>query len=50
MSPAPAALGLGVDGLGWRDVVDVRTDMERVGLCHMMGGGSVCAIHVLARE
>src|SRR5712691_3905157 len=28
--PAPAALGLGVDGLGWRDVVDVRTDMERV--------------------
>src|SRR2546425_402106 len=21
MSPAPAALGLGVDGLGWRDVV-----------------------------
>ena len=22
--------GLGVDGLGWRDVVDVRSDMERV--------------------
>jgi hypothetical protein len=30
MCPAPAALGLGVDGLGRRDVVDVRSDMERV--------------------
>src|SRR6266568_6066270 len=23
-------MGLGVDGFGWRDVVDVRSDMERV--------------------
>jgi len=22
----------------------------RVGLCHMMGGGSVCIIHMLVRE
>jgi len=30
---------------GRRQVKDAR-----VGLCHMMGGGSVCAIHILARE
>ena len=27
-----------------------QVDDARVGLCHMMGGGSVCAIHILARE
>jgi acetyl-CoA acetyltransferase len=27
-----------------------QVDEARVGLCHMMGGGSVCAIHILARE
>jgi acetyl-CoA acetyltransferase len=27
-----------------------QVDGARVGLCHMMGGGSVCAIHVLARD
>jgi acetyl-CoA acetyltransferase len=27
-----------------------QVDGARVGLCHMMGGGSVCAIHILARE
>jgi acetyl-CoA acetyltransferase len=30
---------------GKRQVEDAR-----VGLCHMMGGGSVCVIHVLARD
>jgi acetyl-CoA acetyltransferase len=30
---------------GKRQVKDAR-----VGLCHMMGGGSVCAIHILARD
>src|SRR5712692_5751824 len=30
---------------GKRQVKDAR-----VGLCHMMGGGSVCVIHILARE
>jgi len=30
---------------GRRQVEDAR-----VGLCHMMGGGSVCVIHILARE
>jgi acetyl-CoA acetyltransferase len=27
-----------------------QLDRARVGLCHMMGGGSVCVIHILARE
>ncbi len=27
-----------------------QVDGARVGLCHMMGGGSVCVIHVLTRE
>jgi acetyl-CoA acetyltransferase len=27
-----------------------QVDGARVGLCHMMGGGSVCAIHMLKRE
>ncbi len=27
-----------------------QVDGARVGLCHMMGGGSVCCIHILARE
>ena len=30
---------------GKRQVKDAR-----VGLCHMMGGGSVCVVHILARE
>jgi acetyl-CoA acetyltransferase len=29
---------------------DRQIDGARVGLCHMVGGGSVCAIHVLARD
>jgi acetyl-CoA acetyltransferase len=27
-----------------------QVEGARVGLCHMMGGGSVCVIHILARE
>jgi acetyl-CoA acetyltransferase len=27
-----------------------QVDGARIGMCHMMGGGSVCAIHILARE
>jgi len=27
-----------------------QVDGARVGLCHMMGGGSVCVIHILQRE
>jgi len=27
-----------------------QIDGAKIGLCHMMGGGSVCVIHVLARE
>lgn len=27
-----------------------QVDGARVGLCHMMGGGSVCAIHILKRD
>ena len=27
-----------------------QIDGARVGLCHMMGGGSGCAIHILARD
>ena len=27
-----------------------QREKARVGLCHMMGGGSVCVIHILARE
>lgn len=27
-----------------------QVEGARVGLCHMMGGGSVCAIHILTRE
>jgi acetyl-CoA acetyltransferase len=27
-----------------------QVDGARVGMCHMMGGGSVCAIHILARD
>jgi acetyl-CoA acetyltransferase len=27
-----------------------QVEGARVGLCHMMGGGSVCAIHILARD
>ena len=30
---------------GKRQVADART-----GMCHMMGGGSVCAIHILQRD
>jgi len=29
---------------------DSQVDNARVGLCHMMGGGSVCAIHILKRD
>jgi acetyl-CoA acetyltransferase len=29
---------------------DSQVDNARVGLCHMMGGGSVCAIHILQRD
>jgi acetyl-CoA acetyltransferase len=29
---------------------DRQVDNARVGLCHMMGGGSVCAIHILKRD
>ena len=27
-----------------------QVEDARIGLCHMMGGGSVCAIHILARD
>jgi acetyl-CoA acetyltransferase len=27
-----------------------QVDGARIGMCHMMGGGSVCAIHILARD
>jgi len=27
-----------------------QVENARVGLCHMMGGGSVCVIHILARD
>jgi acetyl-CoA acetyltransferase len=27
-----------------------QREKARIGLCHMMGGGSVCVIHILARE
>ena len=27
-----------------------QVDGARVGMCHMMGGGSVCAIHILMRD
>lgn len=27
-----------------------QVERARVGLCHMMGGGSVCVIHILARD
>jgi acetyl-CoA acetyltransferase len=41
----------------WETTLQLRGEADRrqvegarVGLCHMMGGGSVCAIHVLVRE
>jgi acetyl-CoA acetyltransferase len=36
---------------GPRQVTRKRTgEIARTGLCHMMGGGSVCVIHILQRE
>lgn len=41
----------------WETVLQLRgeagarqVDGARIGLCHMMGGGSVCAIHILQRD
>jgi len=41
----------------WETVLQLRGEAEdrqvdnaRIGLCHMMGGGSVCAIHILKRD
>jgi acetyl-CoA acetyltransferase len=33
-----------------RQVRRKNGDLPRLGLCHMMGGGSVCVIHILKRE
>jgi len=27
-----------------------QVEGARIGMCHMMGGGSVCAIHILTRD
>jgi len=36
---------------GARQVRRQKTgEIARTGLCHMMGGGSVCVIHILQRE
>jgi acetyl-CoA acetyltransferase len=32
------------------EAVGRQVDGARVGLCHMVGGGSVCAIHILVRD
>ncbi|MDX2168380.1 MAG: thiolase family protein, partial [Deltaproteobacteria bacterium] len=34
---------------GKRQVKRKNGDLPRLGLCHMMGGGSVCVIHLLER-
>jgi len=41
----------------WETVLQLRgeagprqVDNARMGLCHMMGGGSVCAVHILKRD
>jgi len=41
----------------WETVLQLRgeagprqVDNARIGLCHMMGGGSVCAVHILKRD